>query len=116
MQKFHSGKEAVHSLPASLRIGPYDWKVIPWTALGAGSERSYGQCCSLQLEIRVAEEIASPQKAMNTTIHEINHALYFAYRADDEDMEERVVETFATAWTQIYRDNPALLTWFQRCC
>lgn len=55
------------------------------------------------------EECLAPTKMVYTLIHEINHAIYWAYKLDDEDKEERIVSTFATAWTQIYRDNPALM-------
>lgn len=51
----------------------------------------------------------NPIKAVDTLLHEINHAIYWAYGINDDDKEERVVGTFATAWTQVFRDNPRLL-------
>ena len=48
-------------------------------------------------------------------MHEINHAIFWAYCIQNEDKEERVVSTMATAWTQIFRDNPKILRFIQTC-
>ena len=32
----------------------------------------------------------------------------------DDDKEERIVGAFATAWAQVFRDNPWLLGWLRR--
>ena len=50
-------------------------------------------------------------KVLDTLLHELNHAVYWAYGMEDEDKEERIVGTMATAWAQIFRDNPEFVAW-----
>ena len=56
----------------------------------------------------------SPVKAADTLLHEAGHAIYATYALADEDKEERIVAVFATAWAQVFRDNPWLLGWLAR--
>lgn len=48
---------------------------------------------------------------VDTVLHEVTHAIYWAYVIEDKDEEERIVTTMARAWTQVWRDNPDLLGW-----
>ena len=98
-----------HSLPQSVRVAAFDIAIIAWPHTAAAAAAKFGEFSSLELCIRVDASVA-PIKLIDTLIHEINHAIYWAYGIDDADKEERLVATMATAWTQIYRDNPALLT------
>lgn len=44
-------------------------------------------------------------------LHEILHAIYWVYGVEDEDKEERLVGMMASALTQVWRDNPQVVTW-----
>jgi hypothetical protein len=55
----------------------------------------------------------STAKAADTLLHEAGHAIYATYGLAEEDKEERIVGAFATAWAQVFRDNPWLLAWLK---
>jgi hypothetical protein len=61
--------------------------------------------------IRIRPDVPSRWVIVDTVLHEINHAIFWAYLLRDNDDEERTVATIATGWTQVFRDNPALLAW-----
>lgn len=100
-------------LPGFMRIGPYDMTLAPMSGLHTYARRSVGQFSARELRISYAAEAPSKIDALDTLLHEINHAIFFAYRIYDEDKEERTVGTFATGWTQVYRDNPWLIDWIR---
>jgi len=75
----------------------------------------FGECSTYRQEIRVDTSL-KPQKLLDTFLHEINHAIYWAYHLEDTDKEERTIGTMATAWAQIYRDNPRLLRFINLVC
>jgi hypothetical protein len=97
--------------PTSLRIGAFDIAIETMTPVQVQVANGHGSFSSAELMIRVEETAASPASAVDTLLHEIGHAIWFAYLLEDTDKEERTVATMATAWTQIYRDNPELVAW-----
>lgn len=101
------------SLPAFVRVGPYDIALTPMGGIDTYARRAVGQFSARELTISYAREAPSKVDALDTLLHEINHAIFWAYRIYDEDKEERTVGTFATGWTQVYRDNPWLLEWIR---
>lgn len=106
-----SAAALIAKLPASVRVGPYDFRLEKWCSHAANGARSWGECSSCEFVIRIQDNIPRPEKALDTLLHEIGHALFWTYKLQDDDKEERVVSTMATAWTQIYRDNPWLIDW-----
>ncbi len=99
--------------PEVIKVACYDIKVIPWTIDQSLSRDAYGEFSQSEEAIKFREHMKGPQ-LVDTIIHEINHAIYWAYAINDSDEEERICTAFATAWTQVYRDNPALLTFIQK--
>lgn len=95
-------------LPASIRVAAFDFAVVPWHPMSSAASRRYGEFSAMEGVIRVDPQ-AGNVKTCDTLLHEIGHAIWWAYNIQDEDKEERVVATTATAWTQILRDNPDLL-------
>ena len=95
-------------LPKKVKVAAFDIKVRTWGHREADALERFGQFSAVEGAIRINGEL-SPIKLIDTLLHEIGHAIYWAYGIEDEDKEERVVGTFATAWTQVYRDNPELL-------
>lgn len=96
------------AFPKSVKVAAFDFKIEPWTAIQAHSSRKYGECSVEEFTIRIQENL-DHFKAIDSLMHEIGHAIYWAYSIEDEDKEERVVSTFGTAWTQVFRDNPDVI-------
>lgn len=109
----NKSENLIDYLPQTIKVACFDYKIVKWTYQQASEKRRYGECSSYTQEIRIDETLKS-YKLLDTLIHEINHAIYWAYNIQDEDMEERIVTSFATAWTQIYRDNINLLKFIER--
>lgn len=95
-------------LPEKVKVACFDVRIEAWHPVSAASRSCYGEFSSQELLIRV-DEAPNGIKVVDTLIHEINHAIYWAYGLERGDEEERVVATLATAWTQVYRDSPDLL-------
>lgn len=96
-------------LPKKIVIAGFDITFEPLTHYEANEKHSWGEFAANQQKIRIDETIPTPYKLIDTLLHEIGHAIYWAYGIYDDDKEERIVSTFATAWMQVYRDNPWLL-------
>ena len=97
-------------LPKSIRVAAFDIEVQEWDTDYAALRNRFGEFSPSDQAIRVQATL-KPQKLLDTTLHEISHAIYWAYGLEDEDKEERIVTTFATAWAQIWRDNPEFHKW-----
>ncbi len=98
-------------LPRFIRVGPYDMTLAPMSGINTYAQRAVGQFSARELKISYAIEAPSKLDALDTLLHEISHAIFWAYRIYDEDKEERTCGMMATAWVQVYRDNPWLLAW-----
>lgn len=96
-------------LPERIKVAAFDIKIITFPDREAELRQLFGEFSALDQTIRIDSKIVGTIKGIDTLIHELNHAIYWAYGIYDEDKEERIVGAFATAWTQIYRDNPELL-------
>ena len=98
--------------PAKIKVACFDIDVIDFTQHEATLLARFGEFSALENRIRIDPAI-NRIKGIDTLLHELSHAIYWAYGIEDEDKEERIVGTFATAWTQIFRDNPDLLVFIQ---
>lgn len=105
--------ELIAKLPGHVRVGPIDFGLEKWSSHAADAAHAFGQCSHQEFLIRVQENIPNRAKAADTLLHEIGHAIWWVYKLQDDDKEERTVSTMATAWTQVYRDNPWLLDWIR---
>ena len=97
-------------LPPSVRVAAFDIKIEPWSGHDSDDQGKFGLFSARQQTVWV-DSTLKPQKLLDTVLHELGHAIYWAYGIDDEDKEERIVGTFATAWAQILRDNPCYHEW-----
>jgi hypothetical protein len=111
---FENGRQAVDALPASLRVGPFDFDIEKLSAQRAKGHDCFGEFSPCEGHIAVQVDMPSAAKAADTLLHEAGHAIYWTYGLADEDREERIVSTFATAWAQVFRDNRWLLDWIGR--
>lgn len=94
----------------NIRVGAFDYSIIH-------SEASviHGDCSFSKLRLTVNFD-APDQKVLHTLLHEVTHAIDDAYclMGDDEpDLEQRA-DTYATAWMQIFRDNPKYIKFIQK--
>ena len=111
---FTSGRLAIEALPASIRVGPFDFGIEKLSAQRAMDKDYFGEFSPCQGRIALQLDMPSAVKAADTLLHEAGHAIYSTYGLADRDDEERVVSTFATAWAQVFRDNPWMLEWIGR--
>lgn len=110
-----TGEQAAAKLPASVRIGPFDFTIELMSRHEATGRSRYGECAIVEQKIRVSEDFASPVKAADTFIHECLHGLWWTMSLEDGDKQERIVCALSTALTILYRDNPWLLGWLADC-
>jgi len=99
-------------LPITVKVAAFDIKVVEWPVHSAHSSGRFAEFSCQEQLIRIDTSV-SKFKVADSLLHEINHAIYWAYGIEDSDKEERIVGTFATAWIQIYRDSPGLLPLIQ---
>lgn len=101
----------IDKLPNTVRVGGFDIRIeLMSTHMAAGMQR-YGEFSSIEQMIRLQREMSSRFQAVNTFLHEVNHAIFWAYGLEDDDKEERIVSTFGTAQMTLFRDNPWLTKW-----
>jgi hypothetical protein len=104
----------VSSLPDSIRVGPYDMRLLPLDASTADAAGVFGYFKRKDQVIALDISHVSCAGLADTLIHEITHAIWWVYGLEDKDEEERTVATLSTGWTQVYRDNPSLLDWLKK--
>lgn len=110
-----TGEQAVERLPASIRVGPFDYEIVKMTSRESSALRRWGEFSSLEAKIRISTNFPTPVKAVDTLLHEVGHAIWFAWGIEKGDDEERTVGNAATGWVSVYRDNPWLLDWLKEC-
>lgn len=102
------------SLPKRVKVGPYTYRIIPAPAGSPGlGENNYGMTV-FDIATIYLDENMDAARLLNTTIHEIGHAINQAYGVVDGVEEETVATQSANGWMQVYIDNPRLLQWIQR--
>lgn len=94
--------------PTKIKVACFDISIEDFAPHEAAALNLFGRFVSTQLQIKIDSTIHKI-KYVDTLLHELNHVIYWAYGMEDGDKEERIVGTFATAWTQVFRDNPQLL-------
>ena len=106
-----SGMITVDGLPSAIRVGPYDIKIV---FLPDDSD-DYGHFLASELELGIQRQFASGAVAVDTFLHEILHAVWWAAALPRKRCEEeRAVSQIAPSLTQVFRDHPELLTWMQK--
>lgn len=104
----------MNTLPSPLRIGAFDF-TLEFFPKGEEPDDRVGECDTRvgALSMRVLHGMEKV-RLLDTVLHEILHAIYFAHNIEGRDGEERTVTMLATAWAQVYRDNPHLLRWLTK--
>ena len=97
-------------LPDKVRVAHVDVNIESMTPQQASSRGRWGEWTPNDgMTDRIEIGDRSHPEVVCTLIHEINHVVWWAYELEKGDEEERVVGVMATAWAQIYRDNPELV-------
>lgn len=105
-------QEVMAEFPTSVRIGHFDYKVEVWDADKASLAARYGECSHLEKIIRVARH-HSPRQTAETLVHEMLHAIWAQWVIEDNDPEERIVNTLSGALCAAWRDNPEAFEWIK---
>jgi Zn-dependent peptidase ImmA (M78 family) len=100
----------VLSLPDSIRVGPYDMRIVKVEKINDKDEY-FGMFEGAKETISIILEQPSKHRAADTMMHELLHAIWYTVTPSGE--EEQTVGSVSTALVQVFRDNPALLTWFK---
>ena len=98
-----------YTLPKLVKVACFDIKVVEWEQHRANAARRWGEFSAGEMEIRI-DTSTDKYQLLNTFLHEVNHAIYWAYGIHDKDEEERIVEIMSTGIMQVYRDNPEVLS------
>lgn len=106
-----TGDQAIKALPRTIRIAGLNFKIEKWARDSAESAGRYGECAMMLLTLRIGGNNKSGARVFDTLHHEINHAVWSLYNIKEGDNEERMIGTLASAWTQIFCDNPWLAKW-----
>lgn len=107
-------RKLVEALPDVVRVGGYDWYLEKWNAHQARGASRWGECSTGEMTIRIQLDMPTAQKAVDTLMHEISHAMFWVYGVQDEDKEERLVGALGSGLMALYRDNPWLLDWLRK--
>lgn len=106
------GMRAIAQLPKTIRVGHCDFDVIVSTTEHANAHAFYGKTSARENTFWFAPDPGSAMNAVDTVLHEIGHAIFWAYGIKESDDEERVVSiAFGTGLSQVFRDNPWLTGW-----
>jgi hypothetical protein len=105
-------KDLVDGIPDKLRIGPYDVTVEKLDSIPDDDGKMLWGCYDHgKLLIQITRSQPNILFIIDTLFHEIYHAIYVNTGLGYASSEEHVVSAMATGMTQVYRDNPALVTW-----
>lgn len=63
------------------------------------------------VEIELKKGQPNVPMAMDTILHEINHAIYQTSGLSKTSKEEQICAVFATGWTTVWLNNPQLVQW-----
>ena len=102
-------------LPAKIKIGYKDFKVIDSRENTDPSNINFGSCDWKKGEIAIyngGNEIVN----VDTLLHEICHLLLASPHLDflSAKKEERICEIMATGFTTVFRDNPQVLEFISK--
>ncbi len=104
----------LEGLPSIIRVGCYDIGIVPISADHADNANDYGAWHPAEQEIRLQPKFATGALAIDTLIHELLHAAWFASALPRQCGEERAVSGLSPLVTQIIRDHPEILAWMQK--
>lgn len=105
-----TAKQALEALPATVRIGGYDFtlRIVPAEGPYDGL---YGQFNPVEQVIFLDVALATPHRVVETLMHELCHGLCALSGVQDGDGEERFVTAMGSGLLALFRANPWLPKW-----
>ena len=101
-------------MPASVKVGYRTYRLELWTEQQATDEDSDGESDHEAGAIRLDPRM-DPQKAGNTVLHELIHAVWYVWSLPEENIgEELAVGGITNGLATVLRDNPGLFAWIER--
>jgi hypothetical protein len=99
----------VDALPDMIKVGPYDMRVDKLDKLDGTDD--FGEYDHNASVLRFKRSQPTAQFAVDTVLHEVNHALFSMFALAGADDEERIVCCMSTGMTMVLRANPDLVKW-----
>lgn len=96
------------NLPDSVRVLGKTYLVVPVEEGPLNPAVNLGQCLNAD-QVLYISTAQGDEQMLDTLLHELLHALEYAFALD---LEERTVHSLATGLFALFRDNPALLGLF----
>lgn len=93
-------------LPKHVKIGQYDFQIVE-----VGESINLGECHTSQGIINI-DTTRGKFVVKTSFMHEILHGVYWAYGLEDDDREERTVNSLSSGLIQVFRDNPEVRKYF----
>lgn len=102
--------DQIPKMPEFVKVGFRQYRIVEWSPRGAMAEGCSGQCDLTMAEIRVFTGLGW-NKAANTLLHEVLHAVWYFHGLSDDDNQERYVNVIANGLSAVWVDNPDVITW-----
>ena len=105
-------------LPKKIKVGPYDIKIELVNQVNDGDSWAEYDLIKRKISIDRAQPCRGSSAAV--ALHEVLHAIWhlggmnasLKGQTDGGDVEEKIVDVFATWLTGIFKDNPAFFKWY----
>lgn len=98
------------NIPDRVKVAGLDFRLVEESHIQAWANDRYGLCDRVHCVITYVRT-GNVFQDMDTILHEIYHAIAHAYGRRADMNEEECALLAGTAWTQVLRDNPALIQW-----
>ncbi|MPQ56290.1 hypothetical protein [Duganella sp. FT27W] len=102
------------TIPKSVRIGSYDFKVVVMPNFEQASDTVYGDMNAVLQRIRICDDLA-PARLANTFMHEVMHAIHMFYGVGDKTIEEDTTFLTTNGLCAFWMNNPEAAAWWVDC-
>lgn len=103
--------ETYKGLPRRIHVGPTTFRVVICRADDSAYLEDADGCCVFD-EFRIYLRDTLPlQRAVNTVIHEVTHAINWVYGVTDDSTEEQFTTQHTNGLLEVWIRNPRLLNW-----
>ena len=102
------------AVPNIIHLSAFDIDVRVLPEVHHEGQRCYGLWKGDTQEVLISEEAPSDRMATCTLMHEIFHAIWWAYDIAPKEQEESTVTRLSHGLGEVFVRNPGLLTWIQK--
>src|SRR5258705_11539277 len=99
--------------PTTVKVGPFDVKIVEFDKDDEDMKLCFGAFDPMSLKIYLRPDFATKMLEVETLIHEVLHSVYWiqGIKHGPKNIEEHVVHNMSVGLTQVWRDNPNLISW-----